>query len=133
MWKNLGNKRLPFKRNYLDFPLPLLKNLPWSCPLLSRQILLRNLKIIYWRSQRVASSCLATPYFFFIKMKLLMVGLLFSKKFIHKLKHCSHHQSYFNSKSSSSNQLTSKVSYSVPFSWWHSFPVILNSLDRPNL
>ena len=48
----------------------------------------------------------ATPYFIFPKMNLLMVR----QKFIHKLRFWKHHhhQSFFSSRSSSSKQLTNK-------------------------
>ena len=44
----------------------------------------------------------ATPYFMFPKINFHQVR----QKFVHKLRYCSHHQSYFSSRSSSSNQLT---------------------------
>ena len=43
-----------------------------------------------------------SPYFIFPKMNFHLVR----QKFVQKLRYCSHHQSYFSSKSSTSNQLT---------------------------
>ena len=47
----------------------------------------------------------ATPYFIFPKMNFHLV----IQNFVHKLRYCSHHQSSFSSRSSSSNQLASQL------------------------